>query len=272
MIKKGFVLIIALVVICNCVCSGLAEEESGGLFGSIGSFFSSAWDDVSDWTETAWDDATSWVETAWDDAASWTEGAWGDASSWVTKAWNDTASWATDIWGDVSTWTTEAYSSASESVSTWWVETFSTVTDTSKDVWVWLQETASGLSTEKKAYLERINAIISSGEETTDEAVEELFDELLNEMGITGSDVEKVWQSVKAYAENKGISALEATKLSLPYLFQLAVDEQSELNRDIPPIAIAQYLTGIIEKLGVESNEIADKLIISLHEVLGEIK
>lgn len=272
MIKKGFVLIVALIVVCNCICSGLAEEESDGLFGSIGSFFSSAWSDVNDWTETALGDAASWVETIRDDAASWTEAAWGDASSWVTRVWDETATWTTDIWGDVSAWATETYSGASESVSTWWVETFGTVTDTSKDIWAWLEGSASKLSAEKKEYLDRISAIVSSSKETAEEAVKELFDELLNEMGITGDDVEKIWQSVKAYAESKGISAIEVAKLSLPYLFRLSVDEQSESNGEIPPIAIAQYLTGIVEKLGVETDEIADELLNALREVLGEIR
>lgn len=260
MTRKMLALITAMIILCGSFCSALAEEEKKGPFDSIGSFFSDTWKDVS-----------TWAGNAWGDVSSWTANAWGDASAWVGQAWNDTATWATDIWGDVSTWASESYANASESVSTWWTETFSTVTDTSKDVWAWLKESALTLSDNQKVYLERMQTVISSDAEDNGMAVKELFQDLLHEVGITGDDAERIWRTVDAYAESKGLSALTTVKLSLPYLFQLVVDEQSEENRSIPAIAIAQYLTGVIEKLGVTNNDIADSLVVSLNEVLGEI-
>ena len=257
--KKACFIILAFLVMCTSVACALAEEAKKGTIESIGAFFSDAWNNVSDWVDTAINDTSAWIESAW-----------GDASTWIDKTWNDTATWATEIWGDASTWTEKSFNSASESVSIWWTETFSAVTDTSQKVWDWVKEDVS-LSTDSIVYMKQIKAVISLNGDEASNQVKALFYELLGKVNIVEKEADRIWQTINAYATSRGLSQLSTEKLSLPYLFKLAMDEQLETSRSIPAIAVAQYLTGIYEKLGVQSDDIADKLLVSLTEVLGNI-
>ena len=49
---------------------------------------------------------------------------------------------------------------------------------------------------------------------------------------------------------------------------QLAVDSGSAGNGKIPAVAVAQYLTGIIEKIGLENEKQAQQLISELEMAL----
>ena len=257
--KKACYIMVLVVAMCMIIVGAWADEEEKGPLESIGSFFSDAWNSVSDWVDTAFSDASAWVETAW-----------GDASAWIDEVWNDTASWTTEIWGDASTWAVASFDSASETVSNWWTETFETVTDTSQKVWEWLQKEVP-VTEDSMTYITQIKTVVSLNDSNAENQVKALFYELLSKANIKEEDADRVWKTVYAFAASKGVSQLATAKLSLPYLLKLAMDEQSESGRNIPAIAVAQYLTGIHEKLGVQSDDIADQLLVSLADVLGNI-
>ena len=176
----------------------------------------------------------------------------------------------TDIWGDVSTWASETYESASGSIGAWWAETFNKVTETENNPWKWLTDEFSALSAESRETLSNIKDAVSATGADAEAKVKDTFDTMLGKLKLSDDDSQKVWATIKSYAEQKGISQLAASKIALPYLFQLTIDS-AESNDNIPAIAIAQYLTAIIEKLNVTSNEAATGLIDQLNEVLGGI-
>lgn len=255
--KRFATLVLILIMSCSFA---LAEEEQP----------KSVWDSIGGWFGQAWEDTSGWVSQAWSDASKWVEGAWGDASKWVEQAWNDSSQWVTDIWGDVSTWASETYESASGSIGAWWAETFNTVTETTSNPWEWLTAEAKTLQPEALKTLSDVKEAAMSNGSDAEEKVEVVFLAMLKTLKLNDEDSEKVWSTVEAYANQKGISKLAASKLALPYLFQLTIDS-TETQEGIPAIAIAQYLTAIVEKLNVSTTEVASQFVDQLNEVLNGI-
>lgn len=250
--------VLILSYLCLTPSTTFAEEESKpNLFESIGTFFSNTWNDVSSWTGDRWSDFTSWVS-----------GAWGDASRWVSQAWNDSSAWVTDIWGDASNWVVESYESASGTISAWWAETFNQVTDTNENAWTWLRESAAVMDAQNSSLLDQIKDVLCSSEATEKK---EMFYTLLAHLGASGNDADKVWETIQVYSEQKGISTMSAVQISLPYLLQLKIDSEAEANGSIPAVAVAQYLTAIIEKMGLSSESVATDYVDQLLVVLQEL-
>ena len=259
--KRIIILLFVAAMVCIQFSCALSEEEtSGGLFGSIGSFSSSTWKDVSDWAENVWNDVSSWVDNAW-----------GDASEWVTKAWNDSSEWISDIWGDASSWAAESYDSVAKTVNTWWIDTFDAVTTSAKDKWIWFKQSVSTWDTQAMEFVRQIKDSLHAETDDSEKKIHDTFTDLLDKLNIRGSDADKVWETIRAYAEQKGISPILAEKLTLPYLLQLAVDSSAESSGSIPAIAVAQYLTAVIEKEDINSDETADQLVDELKDILDSI-
>lgn len=256
--KRFATLVLILVVTCSVVA--IAEEEQ----------HKSVLDSIGGWFGQAWEDTSGWVSQAWSDASKWVEGAWGDASKWVEQAWNDSSQWATDIWGDVSTWASETYESASGSIGAWWAETFNTVTETTSNPWEWLTEEVKALEPETLKTLSTVKEAAMANEGDAEAKVKAAFFAMLNTLKLNDEDSEKVWDTIEAYASQKGISKLAASKLALPYLFQLTIDS-AQTQESIPAIAIAQYLTAIVEKLNVDTTDMANQLVDQLNEALKVI-
>ena len=252
--------IAVLLIMCMVSPIAIAEGDGGkSVLDSIGGWFSQAWEDTSGWVSQAWSDASKWVE-----------GAWGDSSKWVTQAWNDSSKWATDIWGDVSTWASETYESASGSIGAWWAQTFNTVTETASNPWEWLIEETKALQPEALKTLAAVKDAILSNDSDAETLVKSTFTAMLKALNLDDEDSQKIWDTIAAYADQKGISRLAAYKLALPYLFQLTIDS-AQSQDGIPAIAIAQYLTAIVEKLNVSSTDMAEQLVGQLNEVLSGI-
>ncbi|MCQ2458030.1 MAG: hypothetical protein MJ142_04760 [Clostridia bacterium] len=159
----------------------------------------------------------------------------------------------------------------SDTFSAWWTDTFNTVTEDSKNVWSWLKTKANGLKALGTDLFEDAKAAVASAGESAMEKVKGLISAILTKLGINEADAEKVWGTINAYAKQKGIATLSAAKLAIPYLLQLCVDSADQANGDIPAVAVAQYLTGIIEKLGVDDNAEADGLVSQLIDTLAGI-
>ena len=255
--KRFATLVLILIMSCSFA---LAEEEQP----------KSVWDSIGGWFGQAWEDTSGWVSQAWSDASKWVEGAWGDASKWVEQAWNDSSQWVTDIWGDVSTWTSETFESASTSIGIWLAERLTSVTEKASNPWEWLIVETKSLQPNALMTLSTIKEAVESNDNDAETIVKTAFVAMLKELKLNDEESQKVWDTIAAYAGQKGISQITASKLALPYLFQLTV-ENAEVQNDIPAIAIAQYLTAIIEKLGVKSTEEANQLIDQLNEALRGI-
>lgn len=264
--KKRIALFLIAVAACCVISISFAEEgqKSGEILDSISSFFSNTWNDASGWVEGAWTDTTKWVDVVWKDATVWIKSSWGDASKWIEQAWNDSSTWVSDIWGDASNW-------AADTVSAWWTSTFNIVTQDSKDAWAWIKDRADRLKAYGVELFESVKDAVSSADEHAEEKLEKVFFSMLEKLSINETDANKVWETICSYAEQKNISTIATIKLSIPYLLQLCVDSAEQSNVNIPAVAVAQYLTGIIEKLGINDNDAAYELVIQLNDALSDI-
>ena len=242
--------------------TGFAAAEGDTVsddWGSVVSFFSDAWDTVSGLASDAWSEASKAVESAWD-----------EASGWISRAWDDSSEWVREIWGDVSSRASDAYGSVSDSVTAWWNEVFGIVTDTAQGAWNWLGQVAPLLKEDNAVTLGKILGAVSATGSGAEDRVREVFSALLEDLGVTGQDADRVWASVQAYAKENGISGLTAAKLSLPLLFRLTVGAEAGSDRSLPALAAARYLTGSLESI-TAGQASAEELLRQLKEVLAGI-
>ena len=252
-------LIAMVMVLCMMFTAALAEEEQP----------KSVWDSIGGWFSQAWKDTTAWVSQAWADASKWVGQAWGDVSKWVEQAWNDSAKWVTDIWGDVSAWATGTPKAPGGSEENWWKNTFNEVTGNAENPWKWLTEEAGTMQPEYRMLLSGIREAAAPGSGTA-EKVKTVFIAIGQKLKLSDGDTQKVWDTVEAYAKEKGIDPAAATRLSLPYLLQLAAD-RAEAGGSIPAVAVAQYLVAVDEKMNVNSTEQANQLTDQLNAALAGI-
>ena len=246
--------------LCLVFTASCAEEEVS----------KSVWHSIGGWFGQTLEDTSGWATQTWSDASKWAEGDWGNASKWVEQAWNDSPKWITEIWGDVSSWAAETYESASGTIGAWWAETFNTVTESSDNPWEWLTEQSSGLQPEIRDILSDIKeAVITTGS-NAESKVKTVFTAILEKLKLNREESQKVWDTIASYADQKDVPRLTAAKLSLPYLLQLTIDS-AELQENIPAVAIAQYLTAVLEKLNIHSTAAANELVEQLNNVLSAL-
>ncbi|MBR3334617.1 MAG: hypothetical protein IKG23_10035 [Clostridia bacterium] len=258
------------VLLSLCLMVSCAYAESGGdVLESIGGWFSQAWEDTSKWAEQALDDASKWAEEVWKDAPAWIENAWGDASKWIEQAWNKAFPKLTEIWGDVSGWADGVYNSVTETVSAWWPDTFRKVTEAKDKAWGWIQSASEEVRTKiTEKYLQLLS---EEGKEESDggKPTEEACRDLLKKLNLSDDDIGKVLETVRVYADQNGISVETLEQIMLPYLVQLAEDASSSQDGQIPAIAVAQYLTGIMVEKGIGTEEDARRMVNILKETLN---
>lgn len=226
---------------------------------------------ILNWLTNAWEDTSGWVEGAWKDATHWIDGAWGDASGWVEQAWNDSSAWVVDIWGDVSGWTVDTYNNVAGGLSAWWVETFDKVTDKSENAWDWFKASLPDLKDKIPDYLTQSINVILAEDDSSDDELYNTYLTVLKSFGIDDTGAMKVWETIMAYSVQKGFSAVKCAKIMLPYLLELRLTQIESADTAIPAIAISQYLTGIIEKLGIGSDDIAVQFIEKLDRIVSLI-
>ena len=99
--------------------------------------------------------------------------------------------------------------------------------------------------------------------------MEEAFTDLLKKLNLEDDDIRKILETVRAYAAEKGISEESLEQIMLPYLVQLAEDGSKAQNGQIPAIAVAQYLTGLMTEKGIGTEEDAQRMINTLKETLN---
>ena len=248
--RRFMVLVLVLCMVAPLACA----EDKGGT--------------VLDWIEQKVDSAVTWASEKWKDASPWIEKTWGEASEWVERSWSDAFVWAADIWGDVSSWAAEKYDTAVDLAGIWWADTFKKVTNVKNNAWDWVQ-------TESKEVKDQIalkyNEAVEAAKKGTAEAgekIQSVYSELLKKLEYTEEDISKILETIKVYAAQKGISLLSMQKVMLPYLIKLVIDSQVSGRISIPPIAVAQFLIGIIEKDNLQTEEQAQQLIDNLDGIL----
>ena len=217
--------------------------------------------------DSLWDSLGDWLDRTWRDASDLARDACGDASRWIGQVWDDSSEWVSEIWGDVSDRAAEAYRNA----GAWWAETFEAVTDRAGGAWDWIRTEAAARKPEFVRGMEAVREAVSARGKDAEAAVRNRFDALLEKLDLGPEDAQRVWDSVRAYAERKGIPPLAAETLALPYLFRLTEDAEGA-EENMPAVAVAQYLTAAIEKLGVRTAEGAEALLDQLRDALESVR
>lgn len=281
--KKIIALMLALMTVCTFAAGASAEGSFFSfLFGGSDSESSDAaasdstasdaeswsWGDLASWLGEAANEAGEWLGENWGDISGWIGENWGEASEWIEKAWGDSSSWATGIWGEASEWMADK----SGDVSKWLAESFEEVTENGQKAWEWIGEHADELKSTGEDLIDTVKKTVAATGELTEEDALATVLPLLKTLGINEEDAQKVWETVKTYAEQAGLSTSSAIKLIAPYLLQLCAENPEQSGDDVPAVNVAQYLTGIMEKLGIENNTEADELVEQLNEALSEIE
>ena len=165
----------------------------------------------------------------------------------------------------MSVWASEKIDAA----PAWWTETYKTVTEKNSDAWEWIKkEKDSFCAFLTQKYKEIKESTQSSQADTERTAVSRVYTELLKMLNQDDKDQSRIMRSIAAYAEEKGITDLLMEKIMLPYLTKLVFDREIAGDTSIPAVAVVQYLTGIAEKINIQSESQAQELAADLDEVL----
>ena len=99
--------------------------------------------------------------------------------------------------------------------------------------------------------------------------IKEVYTDLLSKLNLNDEDIVKVLETIRVYAEQYGITVETIGKIILPYLVQLIADYVLAQDGQIPAIAVAQYLTGIMVKEEIDTEEEAQRMINMLKGILN---
>jgi len=173
-----------------------------------------------------------------------------------------------NIWGDASTWVTETAHTVSESVSNWWVDTFQTVTDKTNGALEWVgNESEAFKSTLKEKYTD-IAAAAKDGIANAGESIKNVYEDLLKKLNLNEIDTAKILETLKVYADKIGVSVTTVAAALLPYLVKIVI-ESTVTGKSIPAVAVAMFLTAVIDKLDVTTEEQAEQLVDGFVKQLG---
>ena len=131
-------------------------------------------------------------------------------------------------------------------------------------------DSISIVKSEYSADLEMVRSAVFSDGPDREQRIRTAFDTLLGKLHISASDILRIWDTVRAYAEYKNIPLLVARKLVLPYLLELVV-EGTEVDGRISAITISQFITGIMEKIGIDSGATLEEILARLMNTLGSL-
>ena len=287
-------IICLLLCLCLLVPPACAEEEEDSFWGSIGNWFTGAWEDTSDWVSEAWDDSSSWVVGAWDDSSEWVAGAWNDASDWVVGAWDDTTDWVVGAWDDttewivgawddVSAWLTDVWSVSSEWVSeTWGVavnwtasqwRTFTSwvITVFHDNPYGWFEKSVenNGLL----AYDRYISMRSFLSEKPDAKQLQEYYYNCLDDLSFLYEERDTLWSMLEKWSAEHNLDIVQTASMALPFLEKLMVEGSAAIGDDIifsGPI-VSQYLLTLLEDLNPDSPEKVRSILGEMSDGLDEI-
>lgn len=250
-IKKWLGMLLAAVLFCGLITPAPARTESAAP------------------AEPASKLAEKW-SSAQEKAASWISETWGSVAKRIDRVWNDSTDWASTVWSDVSTWAEDTWNRSADTLSAWWVSAFNRVTEKKEKVWSWLAEKADTLRQKKQALFEAMKKAIGE-EDSSASSTRDAFVLMMDAFGIQTFDIDRVWHTIELYAEKKGFTTASTAKLMLPSLLELedAREAQAENDEEIPAIIIAQYLTGVVDNMELQTEEEARACVQLLNETLN---
>ena len=188
----------------------------------------------------------------------------GSVLDWLRNAWEDTKNWTENAWNDTTTWTGDAWNN----VKGWWVDTFQTVTDKTNGALEWVgNESEAFKSTLKEKYTD-IAAAAKDGIANAGESIKNVYEDLLKKLNLNEIDTAKILETLKVYADKIGVSVTTVAAALLPYLVKIVI-ESTVTGKSIPAVAVAMFLTAVIDKLDVTTEEQAEQLVDGFVKQLG---
>lgn len=234
-----------------CLLWGCAGAEGGDLFGSIGSWFSQAWEDTSKWASQAWKDTSKWAEQAWKDVSAWTEQAWKDSSEWVSQAWKDSSEWVSVNWNNFIVWVNSI---------------------TAENPYGWIQDVVTKYGSAAYDEFASLRAFLAGNPNA--EQVRAKVYAYMAELQIREEDQDTLWNMLDKWAGEKGMLAEQAGKLALPFIARLKIEGGNAIGAAVTlsaPIA-GQYVMTIMESQNPGSKERADARLNMLMSALDALK
>ena len=243
-------------VICLISSFAVAEDDKG----SVLELLRNAWDETKTWTADIWNEVITSTDDAWNNVKHWVGNTWGSASEWVEKTWNSSSDWIFTIWGDTSTWISDEYDKATESVSAWWVDTFNDVTEKTDVAMEWVgKESEVFRSTLNETY-KNITSTAKEDIANTGESIKSTYEELLRKLNFSDIEIEKIIETINEYAAMIGLPVGSIAVALLPYLVKLVI-QSTMTGKSIPAVAVAMFLTAVIDKLDITTERQAEQLV-----------
>lgn len=245
-LKRVLALTLVLCLFCGC-----AGAEGGDIFGSIGSWFSQAWEDTSKWVSQAWQDTSKWAEQAWKDVSAWTEQAWKDSSEWVSQAWKDSSEWVSVNWNSFIAWVNSI---------------------TAENPYGWIQNVVTKNGTAAYDEFAALRAFLAENPDA--EQVRAKVYAYMTELQIREEDRDTLWNMLDKWAGEKGLLTEQVGKLALPFVVRLKIEGGNAIGTAVTisgPIA-GQYVMTIMESQNPGSKEQADARLNMLKSALEALK
>ena len=258
-----------LLVLCLSCPTVLAEEQPDNIWRSVGGWFSGAAEDTANWASSAWNDASDWASQAWEDASDWAAEVWDETSAWAIQAWKDVSAWTAQAWSVSLKWVTQAWIDTSNwAVTNWdhfvvWVNTLA-----SGDPYAWIKDVI--LDNGIWAYDEYVAVRSFLNSDPSLEQIEQKYNEAFSELSLLNEDKETVWDILRQWSDEKGLTSAQTTKIALPFLIRLLIEGETVIGEDVEfsgPV-VAQYLLTILEAMNLDSPSAADMCLKILHATL----
>lgn len=213
--------------------------------------------------------AEKWNSTR-EEAASWISETWGSLSKQIDQLWNDSTGWASSVWSDVSTWAEDKWNRSADTLSAWWVNAFNRVTEKKEKAWSWLAEKADALRQKKQELFEAMRKAVGEEDDASAKGTRDAFVMIMDAFDIQAFDIDRVWHTIELYAEKKGFTTASTAKIMLPALLDLQEVHEEESDEELPAIIIAQYLTGVVDNMDLQTEEDAKAYVQLLNDTLNE--
>ena len=227
--KERIALLLVISIFAFCF-SGLAEQNDGGLLGSIGGLFDNAIDEAGQFVNNAVDDADEFINSAGESI----DGVVNDAGNVIGEFWESTSGFASDSWN----WAEALVAEQGEAISRYAVEAYGNLNS-------WLDITGdSSLDTLKG-----------------------IFDVVSTNLGIAGDKATELWDSVYQYSVEHNIDMVVMAKLTIAILIRIYLSDTKAgemAGEDIDEIVLDWF-----SNFNINTEEDAENALSNLEQSLG---
>ena len=238
--KKSLALCLAVMMVLSLQVSALGEGEAAPQ--NQGGFFSNLWNSVSSFAQQA----SETISAAANDAGNWISQAYKDASQWTEQAVKDAGQWTEQAAKDVGQWTEQTYANVSGTVNQWISSMSGVKVSDAQAVWGWFTDQLDHWEALDQEMYQKIQEAVTQTGENAEQMVQSAIEELTEKAYEGKEAAQEILAAIQKYAETSGISALDLSKISLPFVFE-KVELALQEGRTLVPGETARELTEFLE-------------------------